>query len=200
MYVCTATRNFGRDSDTFVDSLDIINIKLVLLVIIVVLVVELEVALILISALVGIVDLGRLGELTLGLESSGLVGVVLHDDIGLVVLEISERKQNDISLVDPDLLSELSSDVSKSSDTVKALGLDSAVTKHLCDLGILLALLLEHKLSLAALVLVLSSSSVLASLELVKFNTRFELVSITCHCASSRFAVRSTRYSPFPCS
>ena len=32
-----------------------------------------------------------------------LLGGVLDDDIGLLVLEISERDENNVSLVDPDL-------------------------------------------------------------------------------------------------
>ena len=55
------------------------------------------------SERVGFVDLGRLGKFTVRLEVTGLVGGVLLDNIGLVVLEITEREENDVSLVDPDL-------------------------------------------------------------------------------------------------
>lgn len=155
--------------DGLLGSLDIIDIKLILLIIIIIVVVELEVALVVLSTLVSIVDLGRLRKLTLSLESSSLIGVVLHDDISLVVLEVSQRKQNDIGLVDPHLLSELSSNVSQSLDTVEALGLKTTVSEHLDNLGVLLAFLLVDKLSLATLRLVLSSSSVLSALELVRW-------------------------------
>ena len=35
---------------------------------------------------------------------TNLVGSVLDDHIGLVILEISQRQKNNISLVDPDLI------------------------------------------------------------------------------------------------
>ena len=190
--------------DGRLDSLDIIDIKLILLIIIIIVVVELEVALVVLSTLVSIVDLGRLGKLTLSLESSSLIGVVLHDDISLVVLKVSQRKQNDIGLVDPHLLSELSSDVSQSLDTIEALGLKTAVSEHLDDLSVLLALLLEDKLSLATLRLVLSSSSVLSALELVRwawgiFRAAFSRAqNAAWH--PVLLAQSSVSYSPFPCS
>lgn len=39
------------------------------------------------------------------LTISGLISSVFDDDIGLVVLKVSQRQQDDISLVDPDLQS-----------------------------------------------------------------------------------------------
>ena len=73
------------------DSLDLVNI-------------ELDIELVLASLEgVGLVDFGALGQLAVGLQVTGLLGVVLENDICLVVLEITERDQNDISLVDPDL-------------------------------------------------------------------------------------------------
>lgn len=62
---------------------------------------------------IGLVDLGALWELAIGLQTSGLVGVVLENDISLFVLVIAEREKDDISLVDPDLLTKLSTDMSQ---------------------------------------------------------------------------------------
>ena len=73
------------------DSLDLVNI-------------ELDIELVLASLEgVGLVDFSALGQLAVGLQVTGLLGVVLENDICLVVLEVTERDQNDISLVDPDL-------------------------------------------------------------------------------------------------
>jgi hypothetical protein len=41
--------------------------------------------------------------MTRELAISSFVSGVLDDDIGFVVLEITKRKQHDVSLVDPDL-------------------------------------------------------------------------------------------------
>lgn len=49
--------------------------------------------------------LTALGQFTVGLQVSSLLSVVLEDNISLVVLEIAEGKQDNISLVDPDLQS-----------------------------------------------------------------------------------------------
>lgn len=88
-----------------------------------VVVAELEVALaILVGAVgIGLVDLGGLGQLAIGLERTGLIGVVLEDNVTLVVLVITQRQEDDIAVVDPDLLSQLASDVGKTLGTIKAL-------------------------------------------------------------------------------
>lgn len=57
------------------------------------------------------VDLGRFWQFTICLQTSGFIGVVLEDNISLLVLVISQGQQNDITLVDPHLLSHLASDV-----------------------------------------------------------------------------------------
>ena len=62
------------------------------------------------------------------------------------------------------LLPELSSDVALSLDAVEAVGLQATVSQHLDDLGVLLPVLLEDELPFIALVLVLASPPVLASL------------------------------------
>lgn len=68
--------------------------------------VELEAAVALVVGTIGIcfVDLGALGELAVGLEGTGLVCRVLEDDVALLVLVVTEREQDDVAVVDPDLL------------------------------------------------------------------------------------------------
>jgi len=95
---------------------------------------------------------------------TNLVGSVLDDHIGLVILEISQRQKNNISLVDPDLivrhpssdqlsrrclvepehdprethlLPHLSSDMRQSLFTVKALSFYTSVSEHLQYLSVL---------------------------------------------------------------
>lgn len=83
---------FRVDDSRGLDSLDLVNI-------------ELDIELVLASLEgVGLVDFSALGQLAVGLQVTGLLSVVLENDIRLVVLEITERDQDDISLVDPDLL------------------------------------------------------------------------------------------------
>lgn len=74
---------------------------------------ELEVglAVLALAEAVGLVDLGVLGKLAVGLEGTGLVGGVLEDDVALVVLEVAEGEENDVTLVDPDLLAHLATDL-----------------------------------------------------------------------------------------
>jgi hypothetical protein len=45
-------------------------------------------------------------ELAVGLERTRLVGRVAVDDVGLVVLEVTEREEDDVALGDPDLWSQ----------------------------------------------------------------------------------------------
>lgn len=88
-----------------------------------VVVAELEVALaVLVGAVgIGLVDLGGFGKLAVGLERTGFIGVVLQDNVTLVVLVITQRQQDDIAVVDPDLLSQLASDMGKALGTIEAL-------------------------------------------------------------------------------
>ena len=71
--------------------------------------VELEavVAIALGAAKIRLVDLGGLGKLTIGLERTSLVGVVLEDDVALLVLVRTERKEDNVTDIYPHLLSEL---------------------------------------------------------------------------------------------
>lgn len=53
----------------------------------------------------------------------------------------------------------------ESASAVEALGLESTVPEHLNDLRVLLALLLEHELALLVVVLVLTPTSILTTLQ-----------------------------------
>ena len=112
-------------------------------------------------------DLDGLRELAVGLEVSRLVSAVLQDDVSFRILIISQTNEDDVRLVDPDFLPEFSADVTESLDSVKTHRLQSAIAEHLGDLGVLLAVLFEHQLSLVSKVLVLPSPPVLPSLSLV---------------------------------
>ena len=88
--------------------------------------------------------MGAIGDV----QRAGLVGRVLEDDIALLVLVLAEGDEDDVSVVDPDLFPQLAADQAETLDAVEAHGLESAVTKHLEDLGVLLAILLEGQLAL----------------------------------------------------
>ena len=62
------------------------------------------------------------------------------------------------------LLAHLAPNVCQPLLSVKTLCLQTAVTKHLCDLSVLLPILAEHEFPLVVVVLVLASPPVLASL------------------------------------
>lgn len=109
----------------------------------------------------------RLGQLAVGLQRTGLIDRVLEDDVALVLLEVAQGQQNNVALVDPDLLAQLSADRGEALLAVEAGGVEAAVSEHLDDLGVLLAILLEGELTLVVLVLVLSATTVLSSLSLV---------------------------------
>ena len=89
---------------------------------------------------------------------------VLHDDIALLVLVVSERQEDNITLVDPDLLPQLAANMRETTSAVETLGFQTSVSEHLNDLGVFLAFLFEDEFALFIVVLVLTPTSVLASL------------------------------------
>mmetsp|Transcript_3109 Transcript_3109/g.7484 ORF Transcript_3109/g.7484 Transcript_3109/m.7484 type:complete len:260 (-) Transcript_3109:114-893(-) len=113
-----------------------------------------------------LVDAGVLRQLPVLLEVSCLVGRVLVDDVDLFVLKVSLGHQHDVTGGDPYLFAHLSANVSQSGDTVEAKALAPAVSEHLDDLGVLLAVLLELELALGLLSVALSPAAVLSSLSL----------------------------------
>ena len=117
---------------------------------------------------VGLIDLRSLRQLAIRLERSRLVGVVLEDDVALLILVVTKRQQDDVALVDPDLLAELATDVGEATLTVEAERLETPVPKHLDNLSVLLSLLLEGQLALLIVVFVLSATTVFTTLEACK--------------------------------
>ncbi len=55
---------------------------------------------------VRLVDLGALGQLSIRLETPGLVGAVFEYDVALFVLVVAQREEDDVALVDPDFFAE----------------------------------------------------------------------------------------------
>jgi len=115
----------------------------------------------------GLVDLDGLGELAVRLEVARLVRRVLENDVGLGVLVVPQANQDDVGLSDPHLFPQLPTDVAQTLNSVEAHSRQTTVTQHLGHLGVLLAVLTEHKLTLHSLIFVLSTAAILASLSLV---------------------------------
>lgn len=65
---------------------------------------------------------GRHGE-------RGRGGCSIHH-VTLVVLVVTQRQQDDVALVDPDLLAKLAADVAESAGAVEALRLQAAISKQ----------------------------------------------------------------------
>lgn len=115
----------------------------------------------------GLVDAHRLRELAVRFEVTRLVRRVPEDDVRLGVLVVAQPDQDDVALIDPHFLAQLSSDVAQPLHPVEAHGLESAVAQHFGHLRVLLSVLFEHQLSFLRLVLVLSTTTVLSSLSLI---------------------------------
>src|SRR4051812_30158491 len=97
----------GLNAKKIFGSLEFVDID-VLVVFALAVFVELDVVLeTLVAVGVGFVDLGVLGQLAVGLETSGLIGGVLHDNVALLVLIVTKREKDDVTLVDPNLLPQL---------------------------------------------------------------------------------------------
>lgn len=92
---------------------------------------EIAVSLSFLSVGVGLVDLGTLRQLSVRLETSSLVGAVLQNYIAFLILVVSERQQDDVSLVDPHLLAKLATDVCQSPGTIEAERLEASISEHL---------------------------------------------------------------------
>merc|ERR1719152_853132 len=114
-----------------------------------------------------LVDACRLGQLSVLLEISCFISIILVDDVHLIILVLSQANKHNIARRDPYLLSHLSSDVTKTRHAVEAVALAAPVAKHAHDLRVLLAGLLEFELAFGLLVLVLAAPPVLAALALI---------------------------------
>ena len=85
---------------------------------------------------IGLIDLRALGQFAVSLQAPGLVGAVLQDDVSLLVLVVTQREQDDVTLVDPDFLPELAADMGEALGAVEAEGFETAVSEHLEDLRV----------------------------------------------------------------
>nr|GLL25830.1 disease resistance protein RPM1-like [Ipomoea trifida] len=92
---------------------------------------------------------------------------------------VTEADEDDIAGGDPDLLVHLAADVAETLGAVDAHGLTAAVAEHAEDLSVLLAVLLEDKLSLLIIGFVLPSLPVLTSLTLVLRHADSRLETLT---------------------
>lgn len=114
------------------------------------------------------------------------IGSIFYNDIGLVVLEVPEREKDNVSLVDPHLRSKVgsrsietirayllphfASDMCQSLLPIKALCLQSAISQHLCYLGILLSIFTEYKFTLVIVILILPTSPIFPALYSIQVN------------------------------
>lgn len=55
------------------------------------------------------------------IQRTSLISRVLKDDVSLLVLVLSERDENDVAVVNPDLFPELATDETETLDAVEAL-------------------------------------------------------------------------------
>ena len=120
---------------------DVVNIELLLFLSLLertIIAVEIELAL---------VDLDVLWEFSELLELLGLLVVVLEDDVALVLAEVSQAYEHDVAVVDPHAVLQTASDGAHTLDAVHAVGFNTPVSEHAQHLAILLALLLEDKLT-----------------------------------------------------
>lgn len=151
---------------------DLINVNVLFVARAVAVLVKLKVAVVatLVAICVRLVDLGVLGQFAVRLETSGLVGRVLQDDVAFLVLVVPQREQDDVTLVDPHLLAQLAPDMREALLAVETLRLKSTISKHLDYLSVLLAILLEGKFSLLVVIFVLPSSSIFTSLRRLRIS------------------------------
>ena len=81
-----------------------------------------------------LIDLRRLRQLPIRLQTPRLVRTVLEYDVPLLVLIVPQRQQYDVALVDPDFLPEFAADVREALFAVEAEGFETAVAEHFDDL------------------------------------------------------------------
>jgi hypothetical protein len=104
-----------------------------------------------------VVDADVLRQLPILLQATGLICHILQDHITLGVLVVTQADQDDVSLVDPNLLAHLATDMAQALGAINALGFQAPVAKHAQHLSVLLPVLLENQLTLL-LVLILSTT------------------------------------------
>ena len=113
---------------------------------------------------ISLVDFSTLWQLAVRFQTPRFVRTVLEYNIALLVLVVAQREQDDVALVDPDFLAQLTADVGEALLAVEAERLEAAIAEHLEHLRVLLALFLERQLALFVVVFVLAATPVFTSL------------------------------------
>ncbi|GAY51393.1 hypothetical protein CUMW_133880 [Citrus unshiu] len=108
-----------------------------------------------------------LRQFTVSLEQAGLIRHVFQNNIGFIVLIISQTDKNNITRTNPNLFVHLTTDVAETLGAVDAHGLASTVPQHPKHLRVFLTVFLEYQLAFLVVRLVLSSLPILSSLSLV---------------------------------
>ena len=85
------------------------------------------------------------------------------NDVSLVVSELPDGDEDDISDINPDSILELASDSSSPLDSIDAVGLNPSISEQPEYLCVLSAFLLEDELSLSSLVEILALLSLISS-------------------------------------
>merc|ERR1719507_2777135 len=88
----------------------------------------------------GLVDFDSFRELTVRLQVSRLVSRVLQNDVSSGILIVSKADQDNVRLINPDFLAQLSTNVTETLDTIEAHSLKATITQHFDHLGIFLTI------------------------------------------------------------
>merc|ERR1719220_2537961 len=95
----------------------------------------------------GLVDLDSFWELTVRLQVSRLVSRVLENDVSSGIVIVSKADQDNVRLINPDFLAQLSTNVTETLDTIEAHSLKATIAQHFDHLGILLTIFFKDQLT-----------------------------------------------------
>jgi len=118
------------------------------------------------KAIGSIVDAEGFREFPVRLQRTRFVSQVLQDDIRLLVLEVTQTQQDDVTSVHPNLLTHLTTDVTQALYPIDALRFQTSVPKHAQHLRILLTVLLEDEFSLLIPAVALPTAAILTTFSL----------------------------------
>ena len=122
------------------------------------------IAVIVVLTELALIDLDVLGDLPKFLKLLGLLVVVLQYYVALVISEVTQTNQHDVSRVNPHTIFHAATNGAHALDTIHAKCLNTSVSKHAQNLTVLLAILLEDEFTFVILSKVLRLLSVLTSL------------------------------------
>mmetsp|Transcript_15754 Transcript_15754/g.29392 ORF Transcript_15754/g.29392 Transcript_15754/m.29392 type:complete len:217 (-) Transcript_15754:18-668(-) len=97
---------------------------------------------------ISVIDSHAIWKLLVGLQIPRFLRRVLNDDVALLILKVTQRNKHNVSLIHPDFLAHLATDVTEPLCAVAAHHLTTAVAQHPQHLAVLLAILLEDELAL----------------------------------------------------